>query len=170
MKCVLKMLTLPMKQSQHKHYWRSWHVICEDRTPPQNLDWSPPAEPPVSLSAAVPLSHKLLCIALSHIFWCIVKKTILLLPPLLRLSSSPNSHPSHILFSVSTGCREILYRNEYWPNIQKYCWNRQTIVACEQDIYFKLALLPISQLDCLFLQRLWLIDCCCHVGLPLVQS
>ena len=34
-------------------------MICEDPTPPLNSELSPPAEPPVSLSAAVPLSRKL---------------------------------------------------------------------------------------------------------------
>ena len=117
---VRSRLTLPSKQSQDGHYWhRGWHVICEDTTPPMNLESSrpPPMSPPPLLS------HLCLCLLRSHCppnfsvslslavivraysaLCCIVQKTIYCSSrPYLDFLVPPSSHPSHILFSVSTG-------------------------------------------------------------------
>ena len=76
-----------------------WYV----KTPPLNSELSPPAEPPVSLSAAVPLSRKLedprIVTQLLYIVYCQDDSSA---PPAPYLDSILNSHPSHILFSAST--------------------------------------------------------------------
>ena len=120
--------------------WATCVFVCRGLIVPQTSRFPPPLSLLLSHIYCTYM-HILLSSVLSRRLYCCSR-------PYLDFLSSSNSHPSHILFSVSTGCRENLSWN-LAPNWIFQCGinikNRQKVVAPEPEISnFRLALLPPS--------------------------